>query len=537
MSWQIEMPLLTSRFFLYDLAKVIFLSGGIFYLILLAILLFSAGMEHIGQMTAVMALVVGGIGWLFVLIALVFFGNRWPMAFLVSAAGVGWQSLSRRGKRANRLAILVGALSGKPGMAGAGLLAASNEQGFLQWQNVGRLKAYPELRILNVLNSWRTVVRLYCTPENFSAVLASVEQYSGLRAEYPNQNQLPQNGRPPIALIELLRRVALVVCVCVAGWKALLSPAVLIQAERADFAAEYKSEFAPPEAQPPDSADEGEPLIARDRDRTTLDEYIAETTDHRLLTRDDDRWPGFLAALPGDGRWMSLDDQALAGIRGGLREIFAQTQWSVIYLPVIAAGKTSYIEFHYDTSPRTSKAPVSLIYPERRLAWLWCLAGIAIYALLPWAKNSAWMVTYDRVCIVALDLIAVLMVGFFFALPLYASSSTDEALGGDFGMTVFLWCIAACGTPILIWSTRCAAFALIVEQGQFRIGRLTGSRVCPFAEITSAETIEHNGSWTGVKIECRSGVAYKLAYGPLCRFERLLDGLRLAGVPLRRNSI
>jgi len=533
-TWQVEMPLLTSRFFLYDLAKVILISGGILYLFLLAVLLSSRGAEHIGQMTMVVALMVGGLGLTFALISLVIFGNRWPMAFFVSAAGLAWQSQSRRGKRANRIAILIGALSGNPGMAGAGLLATSNEAGLLPWRSVKRVKAYPALRTVSIMNSWRVAVRLYCTPENFSSVLACVEQYSGLRAELPGHTGLPQSGRPPVAAFEILRRAGFLVCICIAAWQALRSPQVLIKAQPADFAAEYNQKFAPPEAHPLGVVEMGQALIRQLREPMTLDEYIAETTEHHLLQSHDERWAAFLSGLPRQGRWLCLDDPALAEIRGAILDTFTRTQWTAMYLPVAGQDGKRYIEFRYETRPRSSKAPVSLIYPSRSSAWLWSIAGFAIYLLLPWAKASAAMVSYDRVCIVVLDLIGMLMAGFFFALPLYASYSTADVLDSDFGMTVFLWCIAASGALFLVWSARCAAFAVMVEQGQLRIGGLGGTHTCPFAEIESAERTERNGAWTALRIECRSGAKYKFACGPLCRFEKLLEALQGAEIPLRR---
>jgi len=533
MAWQIEMPLLTSRFFLYDFAKVILISGGIFYLILLPIFLHSPGEKHIGQMTAVIALIMGGIAFLFVLISLVFFGNHWPMAFAVSTEGVGWRSLSRRGSQANRVAIVVGVLSGKPGMAGAGLLAASNERGWLPWQQVRRVKAYPAQRAISIMNSWRVVVRLYCTPENYGAVLAYVEQHGSLQAEAGSRGELPQTGRPPIAAFEVLRRAGLLACVCMAGWVALQSPPVLVKAEKADLEGAYNRDYAPPDPHPLGIMEMGKALIREMREPMTLDEYIADKTRQHLLANSDEKWSSFLAGLPEDGRWMSLDDPALSAIRDAIVENFARTQWTAMYLPVAGPGRTSYIEFRYETRPRGSKAPASLVYPKRGLAWAWCLGGLLLYALLPWAKNSAWMVNYDRTSIIALDLIGTVVAGFFFALPLYASSSTAEVLGGDFGLTVFLWGFAFIGVLMLIWSARCACFAVMVEQSQLRIGGLFGVGNCAYTEIESAEMLGSAGMWTGVRIKCRSGKVYKIASGPLCRFEKLLEGLRFAGVAVK----
>jgi hypothetical protein len=71
--------------------------------------------------------------------------------------------------------VALGALAGKPGVAGAGLLGMSQETVSITWPEVCRLKVHLEARVISLMNSWRVVFRLYCTPENFSEVLAAVQ--------------------------------------------------------------------------------------------------------------------------------------------------------------------------------------------------------------------------------------------------------------------------------------------------------------------------------------------------------------------------
>ena len=533
LSWQTEMPLLTSRFFLYDFAKVILITGAIFYLILLITFAASSGLEHIGQMTAVIVMILGGIAFLFAMISLVFFTNRWPMAYALSSRGLTWQSKSTRGRRANRVAMLVGVLAGKPGMVGAGLLATSEEQGWMSWQTIRRVKAYPEQRVISIRNSWRVVIRLFCNPDNFDTVLQTAEYYTGRMAEIAASGELPQTGRPPVAIFELLRRAALLGGICAAAWLALDSQRILVQVQRADFEQDYAREYSP--TPPPSRLLKGDerPLIDRSQESTSLRQFIAESTENRLLASSDPQWAAVFASLPADGHWMSIDDPALASLRGSMADIYSRSQWISMYLPVNVSGSQRYLEFRYETDPRGSHAPSTLIYPRRSMAWLYCLGGLVIYAILPWAKRSAWMIAYDALCPVALDFLGVVIAGFFFALPLYASRSIDEALSGDFGLTLFLWAMALIGVLILFWSARCAATAILVEQGQMRIRHLSGASICSFAEIASAQALAPRGIWSAVRIATRAGKAYTFRFGPLCRFERLLDGLRYAGVPLQ----
>jgi hypothetical protein len=100
------------------------------------------------------------------------------MKFYLSPKGARVESLSRRGKWGNRLAVVLGALAGRPGVAGAGLLAMSQEMVSVEWREVHRINVYPQARVISLMNSWRVVFRLYCTPGNFPEVLSSVREWA-----------------------------------------------------------------------------------------------------------------------------------------------------------------------------------------------------------------------------------------------------------------------------------------------------------------------------------------------------------------------
>jgi hypothetical protein len=92
-------------------------------------------------------------------------------------------TLSQRGRWGNRLAVILGALSASPGLAGAGLLAMARESVGMSWHEVRRIKVHPQARVISLMDSWHVVVRLYCTPKNYDVVLESVEKWAakGLR--------------------------------------------------------------------------------------------------------------------------------------------------------------------------------------------------------------------------------------------------------------------------------------------------------------------------------------------------------------------
>ncbi len=177
-AWDALMPLLTNRFFLYDGGKLLAWTGAIMAALMAA--MFAAtgnSFETLLKVYAVLALVLAGFGLLFLLIAWLFFGGRYGARFRVGPQGIAWETLSRRARLGNRAAIVAGALAASASTAGAGLLAVSEESGLITWDEIGRVRKYRDLRVLTIMNGWRVVVRLYCTPENYGYVEQLVDYY------------------------------------------------------------------------------------------------------------------------------------------------------------------------------------------------------------------------------------------------------------------------------------------------------------------------------------------------------------------------
>jgi hypothetical protein len=172
------MPLVNNRFMLYDMAKVWGITGLFMVALFGGIAIYQGNMR--GMLTAlpVLGLVIVGLFALCILIMLAFFGNRYPMEFLLSPRGLVVASLSERGRWGNRAALVLGLMAGKPGVAGAGLLAMSRETEGFPWEDVQRVKVYPEIRVITLMDSWHVVARLYCTPGNFAAVRDAVQAWT-----------------------------------------------------------------------------------------------------------------------------------------------------------------------------------------------------------------------------------------------------------------------------------------------------------------------------------------------------------------------
>lgn len=172
LEWEIDIPLMTNRFILYDFGKVILWTGLIMFslLALIFILTGDGGARQLAAVAGMTGIALLVVGLLACLVMAVFFGNRYPTAFCVGEEGVRMASRSRRGKGANRAAIVLGLLARRPGLAGAGLMASSQELAEIRWRDIRSVHEHPDLRVLCIRNSWRVLLRLFCTPENFKQV-------------------------------------------------------------------------------------------------------------------------------------------------------------------------------------------------------------------------------------------------------------------------------------------------------------------------------------------------------------------------------
>jgi hypothetical protein len=225
-SWQVNIPLLTDRFIMYDLLKVWGFSSLGLLLLMVIISLFDRHWQTLINMLPVVGLVSLIILVLFILVMLVFFGNRFPLEFVLSPDGAMVVSLSRRGRWGNRLAVILGVLAGKPGLAGAGLLGMARETVGVTWDEVRRLNIYPQIRVISLMDSWHVVLRLYCTPQNYDLVLQSVQKWAVQGLKKATAKKRPKGFSPILRLG--LKSLLAAVAACLLTAFPLEAPPLLI---------------------------------------------------------------------------------------------------------------------------------------------------------------------------------------------------------------------------------------------------------------------------------------------------------------------
>ena len=176
LQWDIDVPMLTNRHILAGLAKAM-LGAGVLVVALVSLLLGVQGdWDAIPGVTALLLAISIGL-FAFGLLVMIFpFKNRLASRFTIDAEGVHLAVTDGTARVGNRLAFWMGLALGSGAAAGSGLLAATQESQALRWSGAFRAVVEPATRSIAFCNGWRTLLRVYCLPDNFDLAVAWVNR-------------------------------------------------------------------------------------------------------------------------------------------------------------------------------------------------------------------------------------------------------------------------------------------------------------------------------------------------------------------------
>ncbi|MCL4437398.1 MAG: hypothetical protein M1503_05325 [Thaumarchaeota archaeon] len=186
--WEQKMPLLTNLFFLKDFMLTMaatFIVMQVLFLVISIII----GEDLFFLPLGFILILIGILSALFVISILLVLQNRFGLQYTVDANGVSYDSGSRE-KKINRVVFWLSLLSGKPGPIGSSLLARSQESRSFSWRDIYSVTLHPRAHAITLNNSWRTILRLYCTPENFEKVAERVQAYAADGASWRASNHI-----------------------------------------------------------------------------------------------------------------------------------------------------------------------------------------------------------------------------------------------------------------------------------------------------------------------------------------------------------
>ncbi len=108
--------------------------------------------------------------WLFIMVV---YRGKYEAEFVLDDQGVRCRTQAGQAKKnsmINALTVVLGLLSGRPAVAGAGMLAQSRQDVFLKWGRVGKVKYNPRNHTILLGGGFGESIALFCNPDNFARV-------------------------------------------------------------------------------------------------------------------------------------------------------------------------------------------------------------------------------------------------------------------------------------------------------------------------------------------------------------------------------
>lgn len=177
--WQITVPIFRNSIILKQLG----LALGIPFGLLAMILLLTSGksiytLYALGLIAALLFLT-----WLFMM---VFYRGNYEAEFFLDEKGVLCRTQAGQQKKnrlVNFMALVMGLFSGKPTVAGAGLLAQSRQEVFLGWKQIRKVTYKPGSLSILMRGGWTESIAIFCTKENYPAVEQYVKSKTGTKQQ------------------------------------------------------------------------------------------------------------------------------------------------------------------------------------------------------------------------------------------------------------------------------------------------------------------------------------------------------------------
>ena len=173
--WEIRVPILRNPVIVKQLGLAI---GVPFALLAVLLALISGqavyGLFGLGLMVAMWLLAA--------LVILVIYGGRYDVAFELDDKGVLCRTQARQRNKnrvINGLTVVLGALAGKPALAGAGMLAQARQEESLRWSRVQTVRYHPRGKTILLRGGWLEQLALFCTDENYGRVCEMVARETG----------------------------------------------------------------------------------------------------------------------------------------------------------------------------------------------------------------------------------------------------------------------------------------------------------------------------------------------------------------------
>lgn len=172
LKWEINVSIFKNSVILKQLGLAI---GIPFGLVALIIALSSKGSrDTIYALGLIASLLI--LTWLLIMIV---YRGKYEVEFVLDNNGVLCRTKAKQAKRnrvINSLTVILGLFTGKPTVAGAGLLAQSRQEVFIRWSKVTEIKYKPQSQTVLIRSGWTENIALFCTQDNYILVERLIRQ-------------------------------------------------------------------------------------------------------------------------------------------------------------------------------------------------------------------------------------------------------------------------------------------------------------------------------------------------------------------------
>lgn len=164
MEWKIKVPIFKNPVILKQLGIAVGIPFG-----LVAVVICVTSGRSVDTLYA-----LGLIGilmlftWIFVMAV---YGGKYEAEFFLDEEGVLCRTQAKQARKnqiINSLTVVVGLLSGKPAVAGAGVLAGVRQSVYLRWNRITKISFQPDRRTILLRGGWTEHIALFCTKENYA---------------------------------------------------------------------------------------------------------------------------------------------------------------------------------------------------------------------------------------------------------------------------------------------------------------------------------------------------------------------------------
>jgi len=176
-SWDVSVPLINNPYIFRMSIQLCLITWIVIMCLFVFIFVAMGEYDAVVPMLTLMTAICAGLWVVMLLVMLVFFGNRMPMRFTIRRGGITCDITSKRSKWANRLLIIMGILARKPGAVGTGILAVTQESQTFEWNRVYAVTYNEKRRVITLRNRWRSLLMIFCLPENYREVLETVTNH------------------------------------------------------------------------------------------------------------------------------------------------------------------------------------------------------------------------------------------------------------------------------------------------------------------------------------------------------------------------